>query len=182
LTTSNRFAISGVSAEAMPMPPTAAAAHASSDSARGFRGLTRAGYNVPVETDLRLPRWAIAALALAAVGLVPWTLWLTISLPSRHVSDNYDVAWVGFDIALATAFALTVWTALRHAYWIVPAAAVTGTMLLCDAWFDIVTSHTSGERVEAVLEAIFAELPLAVVCALLVVDAERFLRRLRLRR
>jgi hypothetical protein len=164
------------------MAPTIAAAHASNDSARGFRSLTRAGYNVPVDTDLRLPRWAIATLALAAIGLVPWTLWLTFSLPSRHVSDNYDLAWVGFDIALAVSFAVTVWAATRRVYWIVPAAAVTGTMLLCDAWFDIVTSNGSGERFEAVVEAIFGELPLAAVCALLVLDAERFLQRLRVRR
>ena len=164
------------------MPPTTAAAHASNDSARGLRSLTRAGYNVSVKEVPKLPRWAIAALALAAVGLIPWTLWLTFSLPSRHLSDHYDLAWVGFDVALAAAFALTVWSALRRVYWLVPAAAATGTMLLCDAWFDIVTSHGSGERMEAVLEAVFAELPLAAVCGLIVVDAEKFLRRLRVRR
>jgi hypothetical protein len=58
-------------------------------------------------------------------------------------------------------------------------------MLLCDAWFDVVTSGGGGERVEALLEAVFAELPLAALCGVIVYDAERvhaFVRRLRLRR
>ena len=61
-------------------------------------------------------------------------------------------------------------------------AASLGTMLLCDAWFDVTTSAGGRERMEAVLEAIFAELPLAAICGYIVYDAERFLltvRRLR---
>jgi hypothetical protein len=112
-------------------------------------------------------------LALGAIGLVPWTLWLTFSLPSRHVTEDYDLAWVGFDIVLAAAFAATAWATLRVSQWLVPLAAVTGTMLVCDAWFDVVTS-SGGDRLQAVLEAIFAELPLAALCAYIVIDVERF--------
>jgi hypothetical protein len=130
------------------------------------------------------PRWITTLLALTAVGLIPWTLWLTFTLPSRHVTDHYDLAWVGFDVALAGAFALTATAAVRGSRWLAPFAAATGAMLLCDAWFDIVTSHGGGERVEAVLEAVFAELPLAVLCAFVVYDVERVhasVRRLRRR-
>jgi hypothetical protein len=121
-------------------------------------------------------------LALGAIGLVPWTLWLTFSLPSRHVTEDYDLAWVGFDIVLAAAFAATAWATLHISRWLVPLAAVTGTMLVCDAWFDVVTSSGGGDRLEAVLEAVFAELPLAALCAYIVIDVERFratVRRLR---
>ena len=121
-----------------------------------------------------LPRWLPRLLALAAIGLVPWTLWLTFSLPSRHVTDSYDVAWVGFDIALACVFAATAWATLRYSHWLVPLAAITGTMLVCDAWFDVVSSSGSGERLSAILEAVFAELPLAAICAYIVLDVERF--------
>ena len=129
-----------------------------------------------------LPRWVTPLLALVAVGLVPWTLWLTFSLPARHVSEHYDIAWVGFDVALAAAFALTATAILRCSPWLLPAAAATGTMLLCDAWFDVVTAQGGGERIEAILEAVFAELPLAAVCGYVVFDVERFsatVRRLR---
>jgi len=128
------------------------------------------------------PRWITLLFLLTAIGLVPWALWLTFSLPSRHVTHHYDLAWVGFDIALAVAFAATATAAARCSRWLVPLAAVTATMLVCDAWFDIVTSDGGGERVEAVLEAVLGELPLAALCAFIVYDVERVqasVRRLR---
>jgi hypothetical protein len=48
-------------------------------------------------------------------------------------------------------------------------------MLLCDAWFDVVTAAGGGERVEALLEAVLVELPLAFLCGWIVWDTERFL-------
>jgi hypothetical protein len=129
-----------------------------------------------------VPRWVARLLILVALGLGPWTLYLTYSLPSRHVASHYDLAWVGFDIVLAGSFAVTAWCAFRAAKWLMPAAAVTGTMLLCDAWFDVVTSTGPGERLEAALEAGFGEIPLALLCAYIVWDAERFVTLLPRRR
>jgi len=121
------------------------------------------------------PRWVTVLFTLVALGLLPWTLYLTFTLPSRHVTTHYDIAWIGFDIALAVSFAATSWAAIRASVWLVPLAAAAGTMLLCDAWFDIVTSAPGG-LMEAVAEAVFAELPLAAVCAFIVFDTETFLR------
>lgn len=129
----------------------------------------------PEGGGIRPARWVTLLLGLVAIGLVPWTLYLTLSLPSRHITEHYDLAWVGFDIALACAFAATTMAALRRSHWLVPLAAVTGTMLVCDAWFDIVTSHSGGEMWEAVAEAVLAELPLAALCAFIVYDVETFL-------
>jgi predicted branched-subunit amino acid permease len=128
------------------------------------------------------PRWLTLLLLGTAVALVPWTLWLTFSLPSRHVTQHYDVAWVGFDVALAAAFASTALAAVSRSRWLAPLAAATAAMLLCDAWFDVVTSQGGGERVEALLEAALAELPLTALCLFVVYDAERVresVRRLR---
>jgi hypothetical protein len=124
---------------------------------------------------IRPARWVTLLLGLVAIGLVPWTLYLTFTLPSRHVTLHYDLAWVGFDVALACTFAATTLAALRRSHWLVPLAAVTATMLVCDAWFDIVTSQGGGEMWEAVAEAVFAELPLAALCGFIVYDAESFL-------
>jgi hypothetical protein len=124
---------------------------------------------------IRPARWVTVLLGLVAAALVPWTLYLTFALPSRHVTFHYELAWVGFDLALTVSFTLTAWAGFRGSHWLVPAAAVTGTMLLCDAWFDVVTSQSGGEMWEAIAEAALAELPLAVVCALIVYDAEAFL-------
>lgn len=129
-----------------------------------------------------LPRWIGPVFILTALGLGPWTLYLTYSLPSRHLARHYDLAWVGFDIVLLAAFAVTGWFAMHPSKWLVPAAAVTGTMLLCDAWFDIVTSSGGSEQVEAILEGCFAELPLAALCGYIVWDAEQFVALLPRRR
>jgi len=128
----------------------------------------------PQPDRVPLPRWIVPVLTVTAAALLPWTLWLTYSLPSRHVTPHYDLAWVGFDVALLTAFTVTAWCAVRSSQWLVPAAATTATMLLCDAWFDVVTSGAPGDRLEAVLQAVFAEIPLSAVCWFIVYDAERF--------
>jgi hypothetical protein len=131
---------------------------------------------------LPLPRWLGPFLLLTALALGPWTLYLTYSLPSRHLARHYDLAWVGFDIALLASFAITGWVAMHPSKWLVPAAAVTGTMLLCDAWFDVITSSGGSEQIESILEACFAELPLAALCGYVVWDVERFLTLLPRRR
>ncbi|MES1247670.1 MAG: hypothetical protein ABUS54_08360 [Actinomycetota bacterium] len=123
-------------------------------------------------------RWLAPLLFCVAIALGPWTLYLTYTLPSRHVAHHYDLAWVGFDAALLVAFAVTGWCAYRATQWLVPAAAVTGTMLLCDAWFDVITSSGAGERLEALLEASLAELPLAALCGYVVWSGERFAEQL----
>jgi hypothetical protein len=130
---------------------------------------------VTIDLERRLvPRRIVAMLGLIAVLLVPWTLWLTFTLPTRHLTHHYRVAWVGFDIFLAVAFGATAIAALRASEWLQPLAALTGTMLLCDAWFDVVTSTGGDELGRAILEALFAELPLAALCGWIVVDTKRF--------
>jgi hypothetical protein len=130
--------------------------------------------DAPAQPRRLLPRRLAAALGLVAVLLVPWTLWLTFTLPTRHVTHNYRLAWVGFDIWLAAAFAATAIAALRMSPWLQALAALTGTMLLCDAWFDVVTSTSGDEQIVAVLEAVLGELPLAALCAWIVLDTTRF--------
>ena len=122
-----------------------------------------------------LPRWLVAVFGGVAVLLVPWILYLTFTLPSRHVTVHYDLAWVGFDVGLTVTFAATAWAVLRGSQWLVPFAAVTATMLCCDAWFDVTTSRPGTELLEAIAQAALAELPLAALCAFIVYDAEQFL-------
>ena len=46
-------------------------------------------------------------------------------------------------------------------------------MLVCDAWFDIVTASSGVEQVTAAVSGALLELPLAVVCVWLARNAER---------
>jgi hypothetical protein len=171
-------AIAGVAAETTPITPTTNADRARSRSAVRLRSVTRAGYNVVVTTEpvrIPIPRWLIAVLGGVVVLLIPWILYLTFTLPARHVTVHYDLAWVGFDLGLTAALAATTWAVLRGSRWLVPFAAVSATMLCCDAWFDVTTSRPGRELFEAIAQAALAELPLAALCAFIVYDAERFL-------
>lgn len=110
------------------------------------------------------PRWAAWLLAAAVLVLVPWTLALGYRLPARHTSSGWDVAWVGLDVGLALALATTGLGLARRQAWASGAATCAATILACDAWFDNVLADGLGEHVEAALEALFVELPLAVLC------------------
>jgi len=103
-------------------------------------------------------------MGAVAFVIVPWTIWLAIRLPSKHLTPHWSIAWGGFDVALAASAAFTAWALARATEWIAVAASITGTLLISDAWFDVLTAQAGGERVEAVLEAALAEIPLAIVC------------------
>jgi uncharacterized membrane protein len=126
---------------------------------------------LPETFELR--RWVAPVLALGAVVLVPWTLALAYRLPARHTTNHWDVAWVGFDLALAASLAATGWTIARRSAWAPSAAAVAATLLLCDAWFDVVLASGHDGQVEAVAEAVFVEIPLAIFLVWLARDCEQ---------
>lgn len=118
-------------------------------------------------------RILLAAVTGSLVFLVPWIAYLSVSLPSERQVDQWDIAWVGFDFALAAAIGMTAWTAWRRRQVFIPWAMITGTLLICDAWFDIVLDWNTPDLWFAVLSALIGELPLA---ALLFYAARRLLR------
>ena len=120
-----------------------------------------------------LRRWVAPLLALGAAVLIPWTLVLAYRLPARHTSEHWDVAWVGFDLVLALSLAATGLTIARRSAWAPSAAAVAATLLFCDAWFDVVLASGHDGQVEAILEAVLVEIPLAIFLVWLARDCEQ---------
>ena len=111
----------------------------------------------------------------AGVGLLPWAVWLSTSLPPRHHSAHWDVAWSGFDVGLAVCFCGTAISAYRRSPWLGAFAAATGTLLLTDAWFDVVLESHGNEEMTAVFEALVFELPTAALCYWIAYRTERFI-------
>src|SRR5439155_24534640 len=99
-------------------------------------------------------RWVAPVFCLIGLGLLPWTLYLVRSLKPEHVTGSWDLAWSGFDTLLAVAFLLTATAAWRRSSWIEACAAATGTLLLCDAWFDVVLESRGTELRTALIEAL----------------------------
>jgi hypothetical protein len=111
-----------------------------------------------------VPPWIAPAFVLCALALLPWAAFLIFTLPGDYTANHWRVAWGGFDIGLGAAMVATAIAVIRRSPFAEVAAAVTGTLLICDAWFDVLTTRTTGELVWAVVEAILVELPLAVLC------------------
>jgi hypothetical protein len=66
---------------------------------------------------------------------------------------------------------------LRRKLWVQSTATAAGTLLVCDAWFDTLSSRPDGERLLAVLLAVGVELPAAAVCLLIASHAEELAER-----
>jgi hypothetical protein len=126
--------------------------------------------------DLRR-HWPAAILGVAALVMIPWAIALGQMLPSRHVADHWDAAWTGFDVVLALMLLGTAYASLRRRDLVRGLAAVSGTLLLCDAWFDTLTASTGTDLEIAILLAVFGEVPLAIICFLLATGRTTWLTR-----
>jgi hypothetical protein len=99
-----------------------------------------------------------------AVLLIPWAAFLFSDLHPHYVANHWRLAWGGFDIALGIALASTAVLVMRRSPGAEVAATITGTLLVCDAWFDVLTSRGGSDITQAVLSAVLIELPLAALC------------------
>jgi hypothetical protein len=95
------------------------------------------------------------------VVLLPWIIYLADTLPRRHSDLHYRLAWVGFDCLLALAIIRTAYMAFRVDQRVQFSAIATATLLVVDAWFDITTSSSRSQIMEALLLAALVELPAA---------------------
>jgi hypothetical protein len=131
---------------------------------------------VVTEPSAWRPRWIVPLFGLAAVLLLPWVVLLVVALPSAHRAAHWDIAWAGFDLALALLLLTVAVSAWRRSPWLEGAATATATLLFVDAWFDVLTASTRAEFIVSIGEAALVELPLAVLCLLLARAAQRRLR------
>ena len=123
----------------------------------------------------RSSRWLVLLFVAIGIALIPWAAAVGIALPSEHVARHWDVAWTGFDLVLAASLLATALSAARRPEWLQRSAAVSGTLLLCDAWFDTLTASTETELWIAGLLAV-GEVTLAALCFALAMQASRPLR------
>ena len=109
-------------------------------------------------------RIGVVVLAGVALLLPAWAIYLAVVLPREHVVPNWDVVWTGFDLGLAALAAAAVIAFRRRSPWTPVLAGAVAAALACDAWFDVMTS-TGNDRLFAIGLALLAELPIAVVAA-----------------
>jgi hypothetical protein len=118
---------------------------------------------LPSRRTIRLIRDGRLALTVGAVVvLVPWIVYLALTLPRLYVAHNWATTWVGFDILLLAMLLATGVLGLLHRQLVSQAAFATGVLLVCDAWFDVMTSYGS-DKAASVVSAVVIELPLAAL-------------------
>jgi hypothetical protein len=115
----------------------------------------------PPEIRERARRMAWLYTVAAAV-LLPWIVYLAITLPKRDLDRHYRLAWVGFDCLLVFAIVRTAYMAFRIDPRVQFPATATATLLFVDAWFDITTSGSRAAALEALLLALLVEIPAAI--------------------
>jgi hypothetical protein len=127
---------------------------------------------LPASELARLRRVRLVLMIGAIVGLIPWTVYLAITLPDKYIAHNWPATWVGFDILILIFMGVTAVLGLLRRQLLVLTAFTTGILLICDAWFDVMTAAPV-DRWLSVLTAVLGELPLAII---LITGALRILR------
>jgi hypothetical protein len=120
----------------------------------------------------RMRRNRLTLMVGGAVALLPWMVYLALTLPDNYVAHNWPATWIGFDCVLITSMVATAvlgW--LRRELVILP-AFTTGVLLICDAWFDITTAQPRQVWL-SVATAALINVPLAAV---MIMGAVRILR------
>ena len=104
---------------------------------------------------------------------IPWTVYLAVSLPKREFDTHYRGAWVGFDLLLVAAIVLTAYYAFKVDTRVQLPATATATLLIVDAWFDVMTAGGRKATGQALLMALCVEIPGAVFSLYLVQRVNR---------
>lgn len=129
----------------------------------------------PIERTARIQRERRLFMTLVvavAIFLIPWTVLLAVTLPKNYVTGHWSAAWVGFDVVLIFFLALSAWSAWRRRHLLVFTAIVTATLLITDAWFDILTA-SPGDVWVSLATGLLGNVPMAV---LLIVVAYRLVK------
>jgi hypothetical protein len=109
----------------------------------------------------RRRRIAIAISVVSCVVLAAWIVVLALSLHRSFHTHHWRGAWVGFDFILLFAFASTGWAFWRGRQIVIAFLLITGTLLCCDAWFDVILDLGTKNAWGSVASAVIIELPIA---------------------
>jgi hypothetical protein len=121
----------------------------------------------------RRRRFGMLFMTACCLVLAAWIAILILTLPMRYTSHDWRGVWVGLDLAELAGFAATAWAAWHQRQILIFLMMVTGTLLVCDAWFDLALAYGSRGFIMSLVTALVVELPLAV---LLFISARRLVR------
>ena len=116
-----------------------------------------------IKIKLPIPIWAASVYIILSIILLPWAIYLGATLPAHHLSAHWDISWTGLDIALFATMLATGILAYLKSHWVIISSSTVGSLLIVDAWFDTMSQRRMLQLREAIILAIFVELPLAFI-------------------
>ncbi|MCV7445310.1 hypothetical protein AWB91_20775 [Mycobacterium paraense] len=120
----------------------------------------------------RIRRIRLGLMTGGSIAMVPWLGYLAMTLPQNYVAHNWTLTWIGFDVLLVGFMMATAVLGYLRRQLLVPAAFTTGVLLICDAWFDLMTAGPKDVWL-SVTTALLIEVPVAVF---MIFSAQRLLR------
>ena len=112
---------------------------------------------------IHVPLWLGVIYSMLSLILIPWTFYLSTTLPTRHLSSHWGLSWVGLDVGITMLLLLSALLAYLGSEWVIISSTATGSLLVADAWFDIMNAHAGPDLRQSVAMAVFVELPLATI-------------------
>ena len=113
----------------------------------------------------RATRAVLVVTAAGAVVLLPWVVYLAASLPETPPAGAWRLAWVGYDVALGLALAVTAWLVWTRRRGAAVGLIVSSTLIVSDAWFDVCLSWGTPGQTWSLVSAFALELPVAILLA-----------------
>jgi hypothetical protein len=120
-------------------------------------------YSVMDPRVRRRRQFGMMLMAACCIVLAGWIAFLILTLPARYTSSDWRAVWVGLDIAELIGFAATGWAAWYQRQIVIFFMIITGTLLVCDAWFDTALDYGSRGFTFSLISALLAEFPLAFI-------------------
>ncbi len=109
----------------------------------------------------RLRRIRLGLMIGGSIAMIPWLGYLAMTLPENYVAHNWPVTWVGFDVLLVGFMLATAAFGYLRRQVLLLAAFTSGVLLICDAWFDLMTAGPDDVWL-SVVTALLIEVPLAI--------------------
>jgi hypothetical protein len=105
----------------------------------------------------------VSALAVAAVVfMIPWMIYLGLTLPQRYDARQWELVWIGFDVFEVAVLLHVAWSAWFRRQLTLVSTIVAATLLFSDAWFDVITSIGNRDEWITLATALLGEIPLAL--------------------
>jgi hypothetical protein len=120
----------------------------------------------------RIRRIRLGLMVGGSMAMIPWLVYLYVTLPESYVAHNWPLTWVGFDILLVGFMLATAVFGYFRRQVLLFAAFTSGVLLICDAWFDLMTAGPDDVWL-SVVTGLGIEVPLAIF---MIRGAQRIMR------